>query len=160
MENNSEQLQKKSSVVVNAQYIKDLSFENPKSPMSLMLEEQPQMDVSLDILVTPLEPLIFEVVLSIEVRSSAKGSDLFIIDLHYGGVFTLEAENDAEKELTLLVYCPSILFPYARRIISDVSRDGGFPPLMISPIDFMGLYSQKKANEAVPNKEEESKVIN
>lgn len=159
MENNIEQPRKNGAVVVNAQYIKDLSFENPKSPMSLMLEEQPQIDVALDIAVAALEEQVYEVVLSVQVKSTAKDESIFLIELHYGGVFTLETSDEQEKELTLLVYCPSILFPYARRIISDVSRDGGFPPLMISPIDFMGLYAQKKANDATVSKEED-KVIN
>ncbi len=159
MEKNLEQPQNRGSVIINAQYIKDLSFENPKSPASLILEDQPQIDVSLDVAVKALQEQVFEVVLNIQVQSSIKGESLFIIDLHYGGVFTLDTQDISEREMTLLVYCPSILFPYARRIISDISRDGGYPPLMISPIDFMGLYSQKKATETVPPIEEK-KVIN
>lgn len=134
------------SVVISAQYIKDLSFESPNSPYSLIAQEQPNVDISLDINAQAIHDNTFEVILSIRADATNKGEPVFIIDLHYAGLFVIENEEqvDLDKELTLLVHCPNILFPYARRIISDIVRDGGYPPLMLSPIDFMGLYQQKR----------------
>lgn len=159
MDNNSGNIEANNSVIINAQYIKDLSFENPKAPNSLMLESQPEIDVALDIAANPLGDKVFEVILDIQVHSAHNEQTLFVIDLQYAGVFTIDVNDEAKKELTLLVYCPSMLFPYARRVISDISRDGGFPPLMLSPVDFMGLYLQKKEAKMDKGKEE-TKTIN
>ncbi len=141
------------SVIISAQYIKDLSFESPTSPYSLMTQEQPNIDVSLDINAQIIHEKTFEIVLSIRASANGKEGTIFIVDLHYAGLFVLEDQEQIDdskesnnKEITLLVHCPNILFPYARRIISDVVRDGGFPPLMLAPIDFMSLYQQKKTS--------------
>ncbi len=134
-----------SAVIISAQYIKDLSFESPRSPYSLITQEQPSIDISLDINAQTIHEGTFEVVLSIRADATSKDEPVFIIDLHYAGLFSIENEDQiADKEIALLVHCPNILFPYARRIISDTVRDGGYPPLMLAPIDFMGLYQQKK----------------
>lgn len=134
-------------IMINAQYIKDLSFENPKAPMGLLLEDQPEIKISLDVGAQRLQDQtsIFEVVLNIQTTAMHQEEVLFVADLHYSGIFTIEVEDGQALENALLVYCPTILFPYARRIISDVTRDGGFPPLMIAPIDFMELYLNKKS---------------
>ena len=152
--------QTRGSVLINAQYIKDLSFENPKSPSNLIIEEQPSINVSLDVGINPIRDKVFEVILTIQAEGKVKNDSLFIIDLHYAGVFTIETEDQNEREMTLLVYCPSILFPYARRIISDATRDGGFPPLMISPIDFLSLYLQKKGSNNLSDAENDNKTVN
>jgi len=152
--------QPRGSVIVNAQYIKDLSFENPNSPSNLIIEEQPSINVSLDVGVKPIRDKVFEVVLTIQAEGKVKNETLFLIDLHYAGVFTIETEEVNEREMTLLVYCPSILFPYARRVISDITRDGGFPPLMISPIDFLSLYMQKKGSDNPSHAENDNKTVN
>lgn len=151
---------KNSSVVVNAQYIKDLSFENPKAPEAFMMKEQPAIDVALDVTVNPLDENVFEVVLSIHAKAIVDEKDVFIIELDYAGVFTVSTEDINEREVTLLVYCPAILFPYARRIVSDVSRDGGYPPLMIAPIDFMSLYLNKKEMDVASQAKNDNNHIN
>ena len=142
-------------VTINAQYIKDLSFENPNAPKSLIGKgEQPKIDVTVDIQVQPLEDKTFEVSLIVGAKANLKDSALFVTELNYSGIFTVDVP-EAEKEAVLMVYCPGILFPYSRRIISDSTRDGGFPPLMLDPIDFGALFNQHKAQQ---NKEKAAKA--
>jgi len=132
------------SVLVNAQYIKDLSFENPRAPYSLMETEKPNINIDLDVKADQIHENTFEVIINVAVSADAGGA-IFVVDLSYAGLFTITDDmNQNAKEMVLLVHCPNILFPYARRIISDITRDGGFPPLMLSPVDFMGLYHAKK----------------
>lgn len=135
-------------IVINAQYVKDLSFENPSAPQSLVGKgETPKIDVSVDIKVTGLEANAYEVNLIISATAKTKGNTLFVTELSYAGIFSIEVP-EAEKEALLMIYCPGMLFPYARRIISDATRDGGFPPLMLDPIDFAALFQQHKAQAA------------
>ena len=133
------------SVLVNAQYIKDLSFENPKAPYSLLGSEKPEVDVSIDIGAHNIQEETYEVVLAIQVKSVVKEDVQYLIDLKYAGVFTLDKDmSNEEREKVIFIQCPTIIFPYARRVISDISRDGGYLPLYISPVDFMTLYSNNK----------------
>ncbi|MSO14079.1 protein-export chaperone SecB [Rickettsiales endosymbiont of Trichoplax sp. H2] len=133
------------SVLVNAQYIKDLSFENPKAPYSLLGSEKPEVDVSIDIGAHNIQEETYEVVLAIQVKSVVKEDVQYLIDLKYAGVFTLDkGMNNEEREKVIFIQCPTIIFPYARRVISDISRDGGYLPLYISPVDFMTLYNNNK----------------
>jgi preprotein translocase subunit SecB len=135
-------------VSVNAQYIKDLSFENPSAPASLIKKESPKVDLSLDIDISRLsEDNVFEVVLHIEVRAKSESATLFIVDLRYAGVFSLINIPEDQQKLLLAIHCPSIIFPFARRIIADVTQDGGFQPLMIDPIDFAALFHKKMMEE-------------
>jgi preprotein translocase subunit SecB len=138
-------------VVINAQYIKDLSFENPNAPKSLIGKgEKPQIDVSVDIQVQALEDKTFEVSLIIGAKANVKDDALFVTELNYAGIFTVDVP-EAEKEAVLMVYCPGMLFPYTRRIVSDATRDGGFPPLMLDPVDFGALYAQHKSKQSQEN---------
>ena len=132
------------SVIINTQYIKDLSFENPRAPYSLMENEKPSINIDLDVKADHMNDDMFEVVISVSIGAT-NDSTTFVIDLSYAGLFTLTGVQDqSSKEVILLVHCPNILFPYVRRMISDITRDGGFPPLMLSPVDFMGLYYARK----------------
>ncbi len=131
------------SVLVNTQYVKDLSFENPKAPYSLLNNEKPEVDVSIDIGAHSIQNETYEVVLGIQVKSVIEDEVQYLIDLKYAGVFTLE-KDVKDKEKIIFIQCPNIIFPYARRIISDLSRDGGYLPLYISPIDFTTLYNNNK----------------
>lgn len=132
-------------VIINAQYVKDLSFENPGSPQNLVGKgNSPKIDVGVDVKVTNLEANSYEVVLIVSANASVENKNLFLAELTYGGVFTLSVP-EAELEAALMIYCPGMLFPFARRILSDATRDGGFPPLMLDPIDFAALYYQHKA---------------
>ena len=145
--NNVDNQQPNRQVIINAQYVKDLSFENPNAPKSLVGKgEKPQIDVSVDIQVQALEEKTFEVSLVIGAKANAEDKSLFVIELNYSGIFTVDVP-DSEKEAVLMVYCPGMLFPYSRRIISDATRDGGFPPLMLDPVDFGALYTQHKMQQ-------------
>lgn len=131
----------KRNIAINAQYIKDLSFENPNAPMSLTGNKQPSIDLNVDVQVQRLQENAFEVALVLRSEAKAESQTLFLAELTYAGVFTLDV-SDEERDGVLLVYCPNILFPFARQIIANVTRDGGFPPLMLDPIDFTQLYQQ------------------
>lgn len=142
----------KRNIAINAQYIKDFSFESPGAPLSLTSKEAPQIDLGVDVQISRLQENVYEV--SLVVRAEAKGNDktVFLAELNYAGVFTIDV-SDEERDGILLVYCPNILFPYARRIISDITRDGGFPPLMLDPVDFTRLYQQHLEKNAKKKKE-------
>ncbi|WP_367363914.1 protein-export chaperone SecB [Candidatus Tisiphia endosymbiont of Nedyus quadrimaculatus] len=132
-------------IAVNAQYIKDLSFENPDAPRSLVsLERNPQIDLFLDLNISNLpEENFYEVELSIEAKAMSEKHKLFIIDLKYAGVFNLINIEEDQHQIILAIHCPAMIFPFARKIIADVTQDGGFQPLMIDPIDFGALYHKK-----------------
>lgn len=132
-------------IAVNAQYIKDFSFENPGAPQSLAaLGQSPKVDLSLDLNVSRLpEDDFFEVEITIEAEASQEDQKLFIVELKYAGVFHLMNVAPEQRELLLAIHCPAMLFPFARKIIADVTQDGGFQPLMIDPIDFGMLYHKK-----------------
>lgn len=144
---NNEQAQQR-NVVINAQYVKDLSFENPGAPESLVSKgKAPKIDVSVDIKVKGLHGKSYEVDLLISASAKSEDKTVFLVELSYGGVFTVDVP-EKEKEPMLMIFCPGMLFPYARRIISDATRDGGFPPLMLDPIDFASLYYQHSQKAA------------
>ncbi|MBL3285091.1 Protein-export protein SecB [Rickettsiales endosymbiont of Paramecium tredecaurelia] len=136
----------KSHISIQHQYLKDLSFENPSSPASVEdMSEPPQLGMSLDLAVRGLEEEhVFEVQINISVKAHNTKLTLFIVEVKYAGVFRMINIPQDQYEFLLSVYCPSILFPFVRRIISDITRDGGFQPLMIEPIDFAELYHKKK----------------
>jgi len=144
-------------ISVNAQYIKDFSFENPKAPHSInSVVSTPKVDLALDIYVNKMEEEdVYEVALHIEAKTMQEsGEVLFAVELLYAGVFTLQNIPKEQYKFLLSVHCPSLLFPFARKIIASVTQDGGFQPLMMDPIDF-GMLFHKKMME-----EEESEVIN
>lgn len=154
-QNNTQNIRK---ISVNAQYIKDLSFENPHAPNSLIAKgEKPNIKIGVDVKVNPLQEKVFEVNLVINASARSKDDDkaIFLIEVNYAGVFTVDVPQ-AEFEPVLMVYCPGILFPYARRIVSDTTRDGGFPPLMLDPVDFSALYHQHKINQQAEAKNQKS----
>jgi len=138
----------KRNVLINAQYIKDISFENPGAPASLVpSSESPKIDVAIDVQVNHMQKNTYEVVLLISADAKLADKSLFLIELSYGSVFTVEVPEQ-ELEPVLMIYCPGMIFPFARRIISDSVRDGGFPPLMLDPIDFASLFQQYKTKLA------------
>lgn len=130
-------------VQVIGQYIKDLSFENPG--VIGAANARPQIELNVDLQARQLESEHYEV--ELKLRVSAKGEDraLFLLELVYGGLFQLHAIPDEVRQQVLLIEAPHILFPFARRIVADVVRDGGMPPLMVEPIDFAALYRAKMA---------------
>ncbi len=133
------------SVVINGQYIKDYSFESPNAPVSLAQQStQPKVEVNLNLEAAAMPENVYEIVLQITVKASNEERVLFVTELSYAGLFTLTNIPEDQKELVILIHCPTILFPFARRILADGTRDGGFQPLMLDPIDFAALYQQRK----------------
>lgn len=134
------------SFVVKGQYIKDLSFENPHAPQSLLAASaRPAIDVNVDLKAQKLQDNVYEMTLHIAARAVAEGNSLFLVDLAYAGIFQITNVPAEHVEPLILIDCPFVLFPFARRVIADVTRDGGFPPLMLDPIDFHALYVQNRA---------------
>ncbi len=140
--------QEQPPLIVNGQYVKDLSFEVPGAPAIFgEMNGSPDIPIHVDISVHPLHDNTFEVVLHIKIDAQLEGRPVFIAEIAYGGVFTVNVPHDQVQPM-LLVECPRMLFPFARVIIADLTRDGGFPPLMIQPIDFVQLYHSRLAQAA------------
>jgi preprotein translocase subunit SecB len=134
---------------IKGQYVKDLSFENPGAPHSLIVSDaKPVIEVNVDIRVQKLQNDIFDVTLHLVSRATSENSPLFLVDLAYSGIFHLSNIPEDRVEQVILVDCSFVLFPFARRVIADVTRDGGFPPLMLEPIDFHALYLQGRQTQA------------
>lgn len=132
------------SLTVNGQYIKDLSFEVPGAPgIYAEMRQAPEIPIGIDIQASKLQDNVFEVVLSVNIDAKVAGKPAFILELSYAGVFTIQGVPEESVQPVLLIECPRMLFPFARNIIADLSRDGGFPPLMMQPIDFVSLYRQR-----------------
>jgi preprotein translocase subunit SecB len=130
---------------VVGQYIKDLSFENPG--ISTAISDRPQIELAVDLNAARLaEKDMFEVELKIRVDAKSEGKPLFLLEVAYAGAFRLTNVPDTgTQQMILLIQAPHMLFPFVRRIVADVVRDGGMPPLMIEPIDFMALYQARVA---------------
>lgn len=135
--------------LIKGQYIKDLSFENPHAPHSLLaLQEKPKIDLSVTIKSFRLEEQHYEVILHFAMRSTGGDKTLFLLELDYAALVQCINIPDDKVEMILFIDCPFAVFPFARRVVSDVTRDGGFPALMLEPIDFHALYLQNKAQRA------------
>ena len=144
-------------LVVNIQYVNDLSFEVPGAPQVFsQLRAQPQVNINLDVQARRVQEgqNVFEVAIVIRAEAhdpnaQAPGGGVpptvFVAELTYAGVFTLNGLPENAIEPVLLVECPRILFPFARNILSDVTRDGGFPPVLLQPIDFVALWQARRA---------------
>lgn len=130
-----------------AQYTKDLSFENPNAPRSLSNQNQeaPNIQIQVNVNAHPLQGEEYEVELKLDGTAGTKPNLLFSFELSYAGVFRLRNIPQEHIGGVLMVECPRILFPFARQIVANAVRDGGFPPLYMDPIDFLGLYQQRIA---------------
>ena len=145
-ENSSEGAQP--SLNILAQYIKDLSFENPGAPRSLQARDNaPAINISVNVNANPLSENDFDVVLSLNAEAKDGDKALFAVELVYGGVFRITGFPQEHILPILFIECPRLLFPFARQIVADATRNGGFPPLMIDPIDFTQMFSQRMAEE-------------
>lgn len=134
---------------VLAQYIKDLSFENPNAPNSLRPRDKaPEIKINVNVGANPLSETDFEVELKLEAKAEDGDEVMFNAELVYAGVFRIQGIPEESMGPAVLIECPRLLFPFARQIISDSTRNGGFPPLMIDPIDFAQLYQARMAEEA------------
>lgn len=135
-------------ISIAAQYVKDISFESPGAPNSLRpSEEKPNIGVSVDVKAKGIGKDTYEVELRVSATAKRKEDVVFICETTFAGIFILSNLPQEETQPALLIYCPNLLFPYARRIVSDLTRDGGFPALMLDPIDFARLYQQRQATE-------------
>lgn len=131
-------------LTVLVQYAKDLSFENPNAPRSLgPQDQQPNIQINVNVNANPLSDTEFEVLLKLEGSAGEGAGTLFRFELEYGGVFRLLNIPQEQLPLLVMIECPRLLFPFARQIVADAIRSGGFPPLYIDPIDFGMLYQQR-----------------
>ncbi len=148
---------------VLAQYVRDMSFENILAQKGGGGNAQPdvQVQVNLDAKKRSTENQ-YEVAIKLNIVSKNKENDaeLFIFELDYAGVFNIEGVPEDQMHPFLLIECPRLLFPFVRRVVSDVTRDGGFPPLNLENIDFMALYRQEIARRAAAEKTEEQPAVN
>ncbi|WP_295814219.1 protein-export chaperone SecB [uncultured Nitratireductor sp.] len=133
---------------VLTQYVKDLSFESPGAPQSLRgRSESPAININVNVNANPLGETDYDVVLTLNAKAEAEGKVLFNVELVYGGVFRVAGFPQEHMLPVLFIECPRLLFPFARQVIADATRAGGFPPLMIDPIDFARMFQQRVAEE-------------
>ncbi len=136
-------------ISIHAQYLKDLSFECPNSPAVLINQQQsPEINVDIRVnaeLMADFKENSYEVSVVIVVKAEAETGPAFIADLTYAGLFTIEGVPEDALEPVLMIECPRLLFPFIRAIIGHATRDAGFPPLMLNPLDFADLYRRNKA---------------
>ena len=132
---------------VISQYVKDLSFENPNAPAVYQWQTQPQIEVQFNIGAFKLGDELHEVQLKIEIAARSEDRTAFQVELVYAGLFALRNFPEDQIQPFLLAEAPRVLFPFARRVVADTVQDGGFPPLLLDPIDFAALYMQRLAQE-------------
>ncbi|MBZ9762732.1 protein-export chaperone SecB [Mesorhizobium sp. CA8] len=140
--------QNQPSLNVLAQYVKDLSFESPGAPNSLRgRDKAPGIAINVNVNANPLSDKQFDVNLTLNAKASFDQEVLFNVELVYGGVFAISGFPQEHMLPLLFIECPRLLFPFARQIIADATRNGGFPPLMLDPIDFAQMFQQRIAED-------------
>lgn len=133
------------------QYVKDFSFENPNAPRSMAPSaQQPAINVNVGVDAAPLSQSDVEVTIRLEGKAEAQGMLLFGFELQYCGVFRILNVPAESLQPTVMIECPRLIFPFAREIVATATRNGGFPPLLLEPIDFTGLYRQRLAGAQGP----------
>lgn len=135
---------------INAQYVKDLSFENPRAPHSLLQPPQgvaPELQVGVDVKAQGLAPDVYEVAMTLKIETRMQNEVMFVVELAYGAVVSLINTPQEDVSVALMVETPRLLFPYVRNIVSEVTRDGGYTPLLMSPIDFAEIYRRRIAEQ-------------
>jgi preprotein translocase subunit SecB len=136
------------SLSVLAQYVKDLSFESPGAPNSLRgRDKAPGININVNVNANPISDKEFDVNLTLSAKASFDKEVVFNVELIYGGVFRIEGFPQEHMLPLLFIECPRLLFPFARQIIAECTRNGGFPPLMLDPIDFAQMFQQKMAED-------------
>lgn len=148
----SEQAPASVQVAIHAQYIRDFSFESPNAPQVFSsVQTQPTVDMGINVQTRKLDVNTYEVLLMLKLEAKLADKTAFIAELAYGGVFGMPALPEETLKQFLLIEAPRLLFPFARAIMADAVRDGGFPPVLINPIDFAALYAQQQpAMDAPP----------
>jgi preprotein translocase subunit SecB len=144
----NQQQAQNATINILAQYIKDFSFESPGAPQSLKgRDKAPSININVNVNANPLEGKEFDVVLTLSAQANYDKEVLFAAELVYGGIFRVDGFPQEHMLPILFIECPRLLFPFARQIIADATRNGGFPPLMIDPIDFAKMFQQRMAEE-------------
>jgi preprotein translocase subunit SecB len=137
------------SMRILGQYLKDLSFENPNAPQALAPQQtQPDINIAVNVNARNLAPTDFEVELHLDAKATSEGKIIFASELLFAGVFRMENFPANMLHAAVLIECPRMLFPFARQILADATRNGGFPPLMLDPIDFAGMYQKRMQQQA------------
>ena len=131
---------------INDQYVKDLSFENPNIPGLVQLETEPSIEVNIDVKGTKLDDNIYEVVLTLTCNGISGDVALFVAELSYASLVSLNNVPDEQIQKLLVVDCPTLMFPFARNIIAEVTRDGGYPPILMQIVDFSAIF-ENSAND-------------
>lgn len=138
-----------------AQYVKDLSFENPNAPAVFQWQDQPEFDIQVNLNIAQIADDVHEVSIKFIAKATAPAGIMFAVELDYGALFGIQNVPDDQLQPFLVAEAPRLVFPFARRVLADVVRDGGFPPLLLDPIDFGALYMQQveaaEASGAVGN---------
>ena len=135
-------------ITVNAQYIKDFSFENPNAPRSLVnTGKPPNVEVNINVEARPLSDNAYEVALKVNASAKTEEMTAFVVDLTYACIMTLNGFKEEQIQPVLMIEGPRLLFPFARQIVADVTREGGYPPLLVNPIDFAAMYQQNVLSE-------------
>ncbi|MEX0954739.1 MAG: protein-export chaperone SecB [Rhizobiaceae bacterium] len=136
------------TINILAQYIKDFSFESPGAPQALRgRDKPPAININVNVNANPLADKEYDVVLTLNAQAKYDNEVLFNAELVYGGIFRIDGFPQEHMLPLLFIECPRLLFPFARQIIADATRNGGFPPLMIDPIDFAKMFQQRMAEE-------------
>ena len=125
---------------INAQYVKDLSFENPNIPGLIQLEKEPSVEMNIDVKGAKLDDNLYEVVLTLLCRGNSGDVALFVAELSYASLVSLNNVPDEQIQRLLVVDCPTLMFPFARNIIAEVTRDGGYPPILMQVVDFKAIF--------------------
>jgi preprotein translocase subunit SecB len=137
------------SLTALVQYVKDFSFENPNAPRVFGQQQQsPQIQLQVNVAAAQLGDTDVETVLTLEGKAEIGADTLFVFELSYAGVFRVTGVPPEHMGAVVMIECPRLLFPFARQIVADAVRNGGFPPLYIDPVDFAALYQQRLAQEA------------
>jgi preprotein translocase subunit SecB len=139
-------------VIISAQYVKDLSFENPRAPHSLLQQQgpPPEVQINVDVKAGTLAPDIYEVAMTLRADAKQGTESVFVVELVYGAVVSLANTPPDDVSIALMVETPRLMFPFARSILAEVTRDGGFTPLLLNPIDFNEIYSRRSTPPAAP----------
>ncbi|MDI1297436.1 MAG: protein-export chaperone SecB [bacterium] len=130
-------------IALISQYVKDLSFENPNAPAVYQWQEQPNIDVQFNIGADKVGDEVVEISLKIDVKATTTQGTAFAVDLLYAALFGMRNVPEDQFQPFMVAEAPRLIFPFARRVLSDAVRDGGFPPLLLDPIDFGALYMQQ-----------------
>ena len=140
-------------------YVKDISLEIPNAPQVFLEREAPQVDIQLHHQSNRVDDGVFQTVLTVTVTAKAKEKTLFLVEVGQAGIFTIRNIPDPDMEPVLGIACPNILFPYVREVISDVVTRAGFPPVLLSPVNFEALFQAQRQAQAEQQQKEASPII-